>query len=232
MTAGFDDQITSASDAEARLGQGMARMRTVSVEGLDRLHTIETARLAAQHREVERLEDKLGPGHPRVATLKAHIEIGTRAARNLAVNAERGRTFLHPPATDRWIVHGHVRDPELRGLPGLTVALYDDAGWVERAGYACTDEAGYFRVEVVGAARRAPAESVEHGTESAGPVTDATGQPMPAAAEWFLRVKENDRSLYTDTQPLQPELGRIDYREIILDRARAVCAPPERVKRQ
>ena len=92
-----------------------------------------------------------------------------------------------------------------------------------------SDDTGYFRLEVTAAGRQVP---VEHVTESAGPVIDVSGRPVPEAPDWFLRVKADERSLYTDTQALQPERGRVDYREIILDRARAGCAPPETPKRQ
>lgn len=171
----------------------------------DRLESLETVRRAKAttlRREQERLSRKLGAGHPRVLGMTVKMEANRLLRRDLAVETVRARTETPTPDAGTWVLQGYVRDRELKPAPHLTVALYDrKAKWVERLGFACTREDGYFRLDASD--------------------LDNVGAPV------FIHVLNSQAShLYSDTAAFTPAGGRVDTREIVLPADAQACAPP------
>jgi hypothetical protein len=189
-----------ASEVAQQLDQSIAGADTHRADELDQLRIIREARAGGMEREAARLSAKLGPDDPRVAALTNAIEINREVVSNLTIEVERART----PVTgdeNSWILHGYVRDQNLKGVAGLTVAPYDEKTvWVEQLGFACTDDKGYFRLSA----------------------RDIAGLNRSV----FVRVLNSGAFLYADTSELKPELGRVDYREITLSADVRVCTPP------
>jgi hypothetical protein len=122
--------------------------------------------------------------------------------RDLKLESERAQTEIPSVDPKTWVVFGLVRDEDLKGVPALTVALYDaKANWIEESGFACTQQNGSFRIET---------KDLEH---VEGPL--------------FLRVLTAQAAhLYADTVALTPKAGGLAYREIILPEGAQVCAAP------
>ena len=100
-------------------------------------------------------------------------------------------------------------DTKRLGLSGLTVGIFDaDGRWLRQAGYACTDQRGYFAIVL-------------------RLKKDAEDKPKNEV-QFFLHVIGPDaKLLYKDPDPLRLAVGQIEYREIFLDRDKAVCNAPQ-----
>ena len=169
---------------------------------LERLQTVRNAKATGLRREHERLARKLGANHPRVLGLAVKMETNRLLLRDLTVETARARTETPVADEGTWVLHGYVRDQELKPVAHLTVALYDQRSrWVERLGFACTREDGYFRLDACD--------------------LDDTSAPV------FIHVLNSQAShLYADTAPFTPTGGRVDSREIVLPENAQACTPP------
>jgi hypothetical protein len=195
------DRELNAGEVSQEVSKSIAAADQQRAVELDRLRIISEAKASSMERESARLGAKLGLDHPRVKALTSAIETNRGFVRDLVIEVERARTDV--PAVDpkSWFLHGYVRDQNLKGVAGLTVAVYDEkAAWIERLGFACTNEKGYFRLTA----------------------TNFGAVDGPA----FMRVLRNGSSIYADRSELKPEMGQVDYREIILSGDVHVCTPP------
>ncbi len=195
----------SGTDAERKMG----------IEGLMRVRDVKATRL---EREKLRLSKKLGANHPRVMELTNTIEVNRGLIRDLEVQRDHSRAEIPVADENTWILHGFVRDKNFKGIPTLTVALYDQQGkWVEQLGYACTDKTGYFKLSYshMRDDREKPWFITLAGKTRQGP-------------QVFIRISDQKGMfLYTDKQSLTPEPGQVDYREILLGDEVDMCKPPE-----
>ncbi len=193
------------NEVESELDNRISGTDAVRAKEMERLQNVRRAKANVLQREHARLSGKLGTDHPRVLALANQIRVNRGLQRDLVLETERAKTELPSVTAESWAVHGFVRDKELKGIPNLTIALYDPKGvWIRELGYACTDDKGYFRLE-------------------SGNIKNL------AASQAYLRVlNSQSRPLYMDKNPLTPVAGRIDYREIRLEDVTA-CTPPESV---
>jgi hypothetical protein len=172
-------------------------------EQLQSFQTVRATKASIQRRESARLTRKYGENHSRVVALTNKRAVNQGIIREVV--QERERATVTPPAVDNktWAVYGFVRDSEDKGVPNLTVAIYDQKGkWIRAFGFACTGANGSFRLETSNLQDRVR-EQVK------------------------LRVLRAGRSLHSDARPLTPTPGRADYREIKLSDGDSVCSPPE-----
>jgi hypothetical protein len=185
---------------------------------LNGLEVVTQARQAGLEREHARLSRKLGAEHPRARALAVRMEDGVARLRDIKLEIARAETVAPTAGKGEWVLHGYVRWKDLSPAPNLTVALVDAQGrWVQALGFACTDSRGYFKlVALVGRGKPAPGVA-------------PAAMPAPPL-KLFLKVNdEQRRTLYADTEPLAPEPGRVEYREIILGEEARTCTPPEDV---
>ena len=181
---------------------GADESRLTGLQGLLNLRSAKTTQL---QREQQRLSQTLGPGHARVLALDDKIAVNQGLYRDLEVEVDRAGVEV--PGVDKaaWVLHGFVRDQQLKGQPNLTVALYDQLGqWIEQLGFACTENNGYFKLE-----------SADIRGETDG-------------LQGSIRVTDKDKNLlYCGTEVLIPEGGRVVSREIFLpEEGVASCSPP------
>jgi hypothetical protein len=186
----------------AQFESDLAKADTVRATHLSGLQKLRAAKTNRDQRELKLIADNLGEDHPRVVRLKTDVAAGQRLTQVLGVEVDR--TTAARPAGDEhsWTVYGFVRDSQLQGQDGLTVALYDRANrWMEAIGYACTDSRGCFQLRY-------------------DPGADKL-------QEVFIRVLNQKRQiLYRDKKPMRAVLGEIKYREIVLNGESDSCQPP------
>ena len=192
------------ADVSREIDGGIAGADKLRADQIEQLIVARQAKETGLQREQARLTKKLGADHPRVAAIAGRLKVNVGMRRDLALESARARTELPKVDETTWALLGFVRDKDLHGVPGLTVALYDGKGkWVEHLGYACTGDNGRFRIE---------ARSVG---QVDGPV--------------YVHVLSGQSvDLYADQVPLAPAGGKVDYREIILSRngQTTTCPPP------
>lgn len=193
-----------AAEVRSGLNRGVQDADTARADGLDGLARLRTARTATQAREAERLSQKLGPDHPRVAVLQARVAADPVLTAQL--RAEAGRARTQPLSVGSgWAVHGHVRTGDGKPVPGLTAGLYGpDGRRAEGFGWGCTDAAGYFL---------ARAETL----------------PQQVQPLRLHLVDASGRHVYVEPRDLTPAAGQAVYLAITLDSdagATAVCKPP------
>ena len=192
----------TVEDVTREVDKSVAGADTQRGDKLESLQTVRRAKATTLSRERERLSRKLGANHPRVLGMTVKMEANRLLMRDLAVETVRARTDNPEPDAGTWVLHGYVRDNELKPAPHLTVALYDKkARWVEPLGFACTGENGYFRLDAC--------------------ELDDVRAPV------FIHVLNSQAShLYADTVPFTPAGGRVDTREIMLPADAQACMPP------
>lgn len=202
------------------LEQGINGADPARASGLQNMHRLMGVKTKTLEREKARLSEKLGPRDPRVLALDERIESNRRLVRDLAVEVEHAGTQVPVVDKNTWVVHGFVRDNDLKGVPNLTVALYDPKGtWMQVVGYACTDEKGYFRLSFTRTVKTGDSEELVFSHVASGTVT--------RGSEVFIHVLDKGGvHIYVDKHPLTPQLGKVDYREIRLSAAGGGCTPP------
>lgn len=218
MMKSREDKRIPFCDIASGLNQGVESADPLRAAGLQRLARVRAVRETGLKREQERLRAKLGAGHPRVLAVQTKIDANRELLRDVNIGIARGQTPTVQPDKQAWILHGHVRDRDRAGIPNLTVALYDaDDQWIQELGYACTDKTGYFKIISL----RVKPEPADTEPAAEG------GKAEPGQKVYIHVLSQQGAHLYADKQPLMPERGRVDYREIILDREEGVCRPPE-----
>ena len=217
MTSDKKEKKVSLSSVSEALDNGLSGVdveRRIGLEGLNKVRSVKAQRL---EREKSRLTKKLGANHSRVSLLTNKINVNQGFIGDLEIVIEHAKTEVPTVDERAWVLHGHVRNKELKGIPNLTVALYDEKGnWIRQLGYACTDRAGYFKLSY-----SRTKEDVDKPEITTGAGQTTTGR------ELFIHVlDQNGNHLCTDVESITPELGSVDYREIILGDDVGICKPP------
>jgi hypothetical protein len=196
-----DEQIRQRLDSSIT---GLDDHRT---ENLERTQVLQTNKNNALKKEQARLQKKHGADHPRVAKITNRLDYNQAALPELKTEIERSQIKIPEFDANTWMVQGRVLNQKLTGIKGLTLALYDATGKVEkRLGYACTDERGYYAIRY----------QVKEGEK---PLFDEK-------TDYFLTVTDGKGKVcHKEEQPLYVVLGQADYRLIILDDVK--CTPPQ-----
>ncbi len=217
-----EDQRISFSEAAKRLNDGVEQIDPERHAGLVELQRVRAIKDEGMQREQARLARKLGADHPRVAALSRKREANADLQRDLAFAASQAQTPIVQPDPKAWTLHGYVRDAAFQGQHNLTVALYDEKGqWIEELKQACTDTNGYFRLTVTSAEPKP--EATADTTEDK--LARAAAGKAPRGA--YIHVTNNaGATLYADADSVSPRLGKVLYREIILDGDVEGCPPP------
>ncbi|HJR08372.1 MAG TPA: hypothetical protein VJ842_14015 [Pyrinomonadaceae bacterium] len=182
----------TVDDLSKYVGENLSGLDDERAVALDALLVLRKAKNNTLVREYNRLLNVLGPNHPRSARLLNKIDVNRSLMNDLAAEAVRARTELPDPNPNGWILSGFVRDKELRGVSKLSVALYTlNGNEAKDLGRATTNEDGYFRLDADG------------GLISKYPLLQA-------------RAVDGASTIGSDEKPLQPKIGGVDYRELII----------------
>lgn len=195
-----DDSLDQISQA---LQDNLPEVDRVRATALENLHVLRTARAAGLESEQERLVAKLGEDDPRVAEVASMRVDNEQFISGLAVEIERAGVEAPEADKQTWVFHGFVRDQQLKGVPNVTVALYDERGnWAEQLGYAGTSAIGYFRLNA----------------------RNLTNLKPP----FFVHVlSKQAEHLHTDNVPITPELGSVLFHEVVISGAQTATPPGE-----
>jgi hypothetical protein len=195
-----DEQIRQRLDSSIT---GLDDQRT---ENLKRTQLLQTNKDKALKKEQARLGKKYGADHPRVAKITNRLDYNQAALPEMKTEIERSQIKIPEFDANTWMVQGRVLNQKLTGIKGLTLALYDANGKVEkRLGYACTDERGYYAIRY----------QVKEGQK---PLFDPK-------TDYFLTVTDGKGKVcHKEEQPLHVVIGQTDYRLIVL--GDTICTPP------
>ena len=176
--------------------------------GLERIKLFHAVKNKALEKEKKRLSAKLGSDHPRVKRVAARLQYNQGLFKDLNVEIERAKITVPSADKDSWMLHGRVLEKDKKGVPGLTVGLYDENGnWIRELGYGCTDKLGYFSIIY--------------------PQKGKEPRDISESLKLFIYVSDkNQKILHKDSEPLYLRIGQIDYREIYLT-DEEICPPPE-----
>jgi hypothetical protein len=175
---------------------------------LESLKELKDAENLAQTKELKRRSSKYSSGDPRIQKMHNQIDFNQKLSRNLNIEIERSKITMPTFDTKTWMLHGRVLNEQYRGIPNLTVALYDENGkWIRKMNYACTSLQGYFSIIY--------------------PAKGATSE-IQAIQKLFLTVMDKDKKIiYRETEPLYVKTGTVDYRDIIISSKNGSCTSPE-----
>ncbi len=212
------DKKITVDDVSRGIDKGINTADQQRVAALERLQFVRKAKATSLQKEQARLTIKYGADHPRVQALATRVVLNQGLLGNLVAETTRAKTDIPSVDEHTWVLHGYVRDKRLTGIPNLIVALYDDKGqWIQELGYGRTDKSGYFKM----LHSRAKAGETNVGKEGEAPKT------APGEKVYIHITNSQGAHIYVDKQPLTPEPGRVDYREIIVGDDEAVFRPPE-----
>jgi hypothetical protein len=209
----------SPEEAARTLEDQISGLDPLRAEALDGLKQLRAVRGAGYERERERLALKYGADDPRGAALGDKARFNAGLSRDLDFEIDRAKTEASVADEKSYVFHGFVRDRKGGGVPRLTVALYDEKGTLLRAfGQACTDERGYFILRS-GAASWEPKER-DAAVIATG--ADAATRPPRLTTRVYL-LDANGATVHVEKEPVQPQLGEVDFRIIILGEQAAPC---------
>ena len=197
------DNITQQAQT---VNDGFDKVEDLRMEGYDVALSLNATKEATQTRERERLVQKYGENHPRVAKVDRALTQAPRLTK--AVRAQHTRTQGAAPATkpDTWQVHGQISDARGNGKGEFTVSLFNkDRKWEKDLGYDCSDPNGIFTLVVSDAAL----------------IAKYKGVPL------YLTVSDDTmRVVYRDTNPMYIVAGDEVTRRVVIDDSG--CLPPEK----
>ncbi|WP_204141058.1 hypothetical protein [Halomicronema sp. CCY15110] len=218
------------------LDQSVAGADPLRADRLGNLTSVRQAKSSGQQRDLKRLEAKYGSDHPRVQGLKQKMTANQTLVQTLKVETERAEVDFPMAAENTWILHGYVfrRLPQRRSpLAEVTLVIADQKGNpVEEAGYACTNDQGYFRLEYSRKKATGTAQPVGDVTEVGVITRNDTASPEVAGisdrfrrtatvakqpSTYFAQVLDKQGALlHRDDQAIEPGPGQVDYIEIVV----------------
>jgi hypothetical protein len=203
-------------DALRSLTAGVGQLDGDRAAAYGELSVLRSARQSSLERRERIYAVKYGASDRRVQEMQKQRETNIRLRQE--IYAAHTQAALAKPKVDEngYVFYGFVRNRQRQPLSRLTVALYDKRGqWQREFGYGCTDENGHFLLRLQGDAKSV----LEEPKEGA-----ATGRNSTSSEIRVYNVKQI--LVHRGTKPLAPQLGGIDYREIILDDCEESCAAP------
>jgi hypothetical protein len=211
--------MVSPDDTLKSVAQGTADLDAQRAAAYGNLAIVRAAKSGVLLRSKRLLAMKLGENDPRVLAYDDAIAVneGVRAHLDLG----RASAAVPTPSVNAttYVFHGFVRNSQRAPLPDLTVATYDNQDrFFAPLGYACTAPDGHFEL-------RYPTAST---SQQPNPATSERTNPFASASPPSLQVRvydQNQKLLHQEATPLQPGLGQIDYREIIVS-CGGTCTPP------
>ncbi len=175
------------NDIENVLTKSFSDFDDHRVEGLTNLSVFQESKVAADERNLTRLQRKYGDAHPLVRETQAKIESNKLFAAEIKEEVVRTQTPVPGGNADAWTVHGYVFDEDQKPVNNAPVMIFDENGEpVSRNEKATTDKKGYFRLL---------ARNVKNLPE---------------------KVRVGVSSEFIGEEIFTPELGEVDYIEIFV----------------
>jgi len=210
------------------LEQGVAGADPLRADNLAQLTTVRQVKSKGQQRELKRLQQKYGNNHPRVQVLEQKLAVNQVLVKTLDIETKRARVDFPIATKDTWILHGYVYQQRLQErvpLVGVNVVVAEPSGKpIEEVGFACTDKTGYFQLKYPPDKTKGTKKPARNGTQlrpkpqaEASTAIDILQVADPDQVVFFAQVLDRKGTLlHSDDQPINPELGQVDYLEIIV----------------
>ena len=203
-TQRFTDQQTNE-----KLKEGLDSIDNERSKRLEHSRKIMQLSRQSLSKEELRLQSKYGSSSPRVKKLQRRIAYKEQV--ELGLEKEEGRSRVRVPVSDpkSWLVLGRVSGPDGKPQNGLTLSLFNQENqWVTELGYTCTDDLGYFELEV----------------------SDPALLKRYAKQPLNLTVTNDDKEvLHREKEPILLSSGRAEHRDIILDKDHCGTPPNETI---
>jgi hypothetical protein len=134
---------TVADEFENALGE----LKLERVAALGEAAKVQVAMQSLLQHEAQRIENKLGPQHPRLLQLRARLQSNLKLVFRLEVESQLMQIDFPEVADEGAIVHGRIVDEDDLGIERLTVCLVDRSGApVRETSEPKTDGSGYFAI--------------------------------------------------------------------------------------
>ncbi len=232
-----------------RLAEGISQLDADRENAYAELAQLRSAHAGSLVRREAIYARKYGAEHPRVADVRARRERSARLTTEILIAQAQSASPTPQRDPESYVLHGFVRNLQRQPLIGLTVSLHDAGGrWLWELGCSCTDEHGHFLLRYPATSKRAratrdsgntaePAAETslhdQHGTKihtGQGRAEAATTGPRLNTAQptqaWIRVHNPRQEVLHRDITPLEPQVGHVDYREILLGGDGSCCTPP------
>jgi len=203
----LNKKLFAEEEIIGRIDASFDQMENLRREGLERVKLINAVKNKALEKEKKRLSAKLGADHPRVKRVAARLKYNQGLSKDLDVEIETAKITVPSVDKNGWMLHGRILGKDKKGVPGLTVGLYDENGnWIKELGFGCTDNRGYFSIIY--------------------PRKDEAPGDISESLKLFIYVSNKDQKiLLKDSEPFYLRVEQIDYREIYLT-DEEICPPP------
>jgi len=201
-----------------RLNQVSQLLNRLRSEGLSEVNNLTTADVHQLDLELELEVEKSGEDSPSAQNLKVQISAQRLFRTRLQAAGQRAQIEVPKPKPDCLIIHGRVVDKDSLGISGVTISGMDIAT-SSTIRYECTDQNGYFNLEI-------PCEHRRPNDERSG--RDRVHESNSDSGQVFLRISDwNQSVLFTSEETFVLDCGSVIYQEIELDDERAAaCRPP------
>lgn len=237
QTCGCQPGDVSTETVAKTVETQIANLDPQRTEAFTGLQAVRTGRATGYAREQKRLALKYGAESPQVAVVAQKIRFNDGLRRDLHFEAARANTETPTVDKDGYVFHGFVRDLKGKGVPRLTVALYDEKGnLIREVGFGCTDDRGYFILRYQRGKTDQPGDvkatlasfhPTAAGRTAGGRAATAAATTTQARISVRIYVLDaSQQTLHVEKDPLHPQLGQVDFRIIILGAGTAPCSPP------
>jgi len=215
------DGLVERTRAEVR------RMNEGPQRRLRAVVNLRAGRNAVLRRAREQLAADAGPDDPEVSALDARIVANLRYVVAGAVESMRASAPEPSPDTTEWVLHGWVRRAsDDVGVPGVTVALYQDGARIE--GISCdeTDSGGRYRIGLH-EGRFVPVDASAGSVEKERDATTSASKKGDAGVPLAARILDGSgKCLLDPPDRFIPILGTADLLEVRLPEG--VVPPPKK----
>lgn len=178
-------------------------------QGLQEILTVQALKKRQLAQEKQRLSVKLGEDHPRVRQIAARLDRSERVEKGLVVLIDESGVRAPAAGETDWQVEGRVLDAKGKGVPGVTVSLFDKRRrWVRPLGYSCSDEFGFYAIKYT------PKKGAE--------------ESELEAQELIVTVSGQDyKVLCQHPDPVTIRAGQTEVRNVTLSGQASICTPPQ-----
>jgi hypothetical protein len=141
MASASDDTVTN------EFQNNLGRLRSERLAALGEAAGVHEAMQALLQHEARRIEDKLGPQHPRTQQLRVSLQSNGQRARTLELERQLMRVDVPEIPEKGALVHGRVVDEGDLGIDRLTACLVDRSGAPTLdARESISDASGFFAI--------------------------------------------------------------------------------------
>jgi beta-lactam-binding protein with PASTA domain len=204
-----NDRILNDDELNEEIAQILPAADRLRLVALDRTKSLSAAKTRSLQRELRIMQALTPDDSGRLAAATRRVELQQRFTTQTTAEIQRGEIAAPVRNPAALVLHGRVVDRNHLGQPGLAVSAIDDEG--RALVFTCTDDNGYFRLDV-------PA--------------DRTGASRTVVT--LLVTNSQQAILYRGTEVFPVEGNKVVYREIVLggEPGEPPCPPPPPVPEQ